>query len=447
MIRNKIAVIGAGITGLTAAHKLQKNNFDVSLFERKGEPGGSIKTVQKNGWQIEYGPNTVLLKDAEVAGFIEEIGLAGEKVTANPDAKKRYIVKNGELQALPFSFVSALTTPLFSFPAKLRVIAEPLITRNSNRDQTVADFAERRLGKELLDYAINPFIAGIYANRPENLSLRHTFPIMDELEEEYGSLIWGQFAGAKSRKKNGRTERELISFKKGMQQLPLAIAKTLNNLYLNHEVKKIERRGEEWIIHTQMGDFGPFDEVILNIPTHKWNRSLLPMDEADLTTLQKVNYPPLSVLLLGYMKDDIEHPLDGFGFLVPEKERRDILGALFSSTLFRGRAPEDCHLLTVFVGGGRQPELAVMESEQMMKMVELELSDLIGLKGEAVFKDHVYWPNSIPGYHVGYDEILETMTDIESRNTSLHLAGNYREGVSVPDCIKNGLKLAVKIIG
>jgi len=447
MNNSKIAVVGAGITGLTAAYKLQNSNFDVTLFERKGEPGGSIKTVRKSGWQIEYGPNTLLLKDAKVAGFIEEIGLAGDKVTANPDAEKRFIVKNGELQALPYSLISAVSTPLFSISAKLRIIAEPLITRNKNRDQTIADFAERRLGKEFLDYAINPFVAGIFANRPENLSLRHTLPMMDELEADYGSLIWGQIAGSKKRKKRDGTDRELISFRQGMQQLPLTIAKGLKNLHLNHEVKMIEKRGEEWIIQTQMGDFGPFDQVILNIPTHKWNRSLIPMDEAEFNTLQKVNYPPLSVMLLGYMKDHIEHPLDGFGFLVPEKERRDILGALFSSTLFKGRAPDDCHLLTVFVGGGRQPDLASMDSEQMIKMIELELKDLIGLKGEAVFKDHVFWPNSIPGYHVGYDEILETLSDIENRNRSLHLAGNFRKGVSVPDCIKNGLKLAERING
>jgi protoporphyrinogen/coproporphyrinogen III oxidase len=447
MDSKQIAIIGAGITGLTAAYKLQKKGEDVTLFERKGEAGGSIKTVRDGNWQVEYGPNTLLLKDRVVSEFIDELGLSGEKVVANPKASKRFILKDGNLEPVPFSMKSAFSTSLFSSTAKLRVLAEPFIPKSRDRDQTVAEFVERRLGNQVLDYAVNPFVAGIYANRPESLSLRHTFPMMDELEQHYGSLIWGAVAGRKKRMNNGRISRELISFKNGMQELPNAIAEKMNRIRLNHEVSGIEKSESGWMVQTQMGSFGPYSDVIVNTPIYKWDKNFLPIPNSVLEELQKVSYPPLSVMLLGYKKQDISHPLDGFGFLVPEKEGRDVLGALFTSTLFEERAPKDCHLLTVFVGGGRHPELALMDSEQLLNLIEHDLKELIGLKGEVVFKDHVFWPNSIPGYHVGYDHILETFNKIEMNHEGLHLAGNFRGGVSVPDCIKNGLDLAVKVSG
>jgi protoporphyrinogen/coproporphyrinogen III oxidase len=442
----RIAIAGAGITGLTAALKLQEAGADVTVFERKGEPGGSIKTVSENGWQPEYGPNSLLLKDRAVAEFIDSAGLSGEKVIANPGASKRFIVKAGKLEPLPTSMKEAVKTPLFTAGGKLRVLREPFIGRSSDPDQTVAAFTERRLGKEVLDYAINPFVAGIFASRPEDLSLRHAFPAMHRLEQNYGSLIRGAVFGRKEREKSGTIPRELISFKEGMQQLPKTLAAKINNLSLNHDITGVELNESAWTIHTQMGSFGPFSDVIFTIPLYRWTTALLPVTEAELNTLRKVNYPPLSVLLLGYKKSDVAHPLDGFGFLVPEKENRNILGALFSSTLFPGRAPEDCHLLTVFVGGGRQPELADKEGQELLMLVEEELRELIGLKGEALYKDLIYWPNAIPGYHVGYDEVLETLDDIEERNPGLRFAGNFREGISVPDCIKNGMALAGNIL-
>ena len=443
----RVAIVGAGITGLVTAWKLQKFGVEVDLFERKAEPGGSIKTVKDGAWQVEYGPNTLLLKDRMVAEFITELGLSGEKKIANPEANKRFIVKNGELQPLPSSLKSAVKTSLFSMSGKLRVLAEPFISKSNNRDQTVATFVERRLGTEMLDYAINPFVAGIYANRPENLSLRHALPMMDDLEQDYGSLIWGAFAGSKKRKERGRIDRELISFEKGMQQLPNTIAEQLDRVYLNHEIRSVQQKVQKWEVESSLGKFGPYDHLIVNTPIYKLNSDLVPATDDELKILNKVNYPPLSVMLLGFKKSDIKHDLDGFGFLVPEKENRKILGALFSSTLFDDRAPEDMHLLTVFVGGGRQPELAEKDSGELLKIIMNELGDLIGLSGEPQFKDHIYWPQSIPGYHVGYDEILDTISNIEDRNDGLTLAGNFRHGISVPDCIKNGLKLADRLAG
>ncbi|TVR15410.1 MAG: protoporphyrinogen oxidase [Balneolaceae bacterium] len=442
---SSIAVIGGGITGLTAAHKFQKMGLHYEVFEKNSLPGGAIKTVKSGLWQVEYGPNTMLLKDKIVKKFLEETGAIGEKVTANKNAEKRYILKNGRLEALPGSATEALKTSLFSLKGKLRVLAEPFISKSNNPDQTVAEFAERRLGEEILDYAINPFVAGIFANSPDALSLRHAFPIMHNLEQEYGSLIWGSLAGAKKRKESGRITRELISFSGGIGQLPTAIASTLDNIHLNTEILSIEKKLDGWHLFSNKKQYGPFNSVVLNTPLYKWNTDFLSIEKEQMEKIQSVYYPPLSVFCLGFRKDQVSHPLDGFGFLVPEKEKRSILGALFSSTLFDKRAPAGHHLLTVFVGGGRQPKLATLETEKLLPIVLDELTDIIGLDGEPVFRDHIFWPKSIPAYHVGYDEILQVFNAIEDQNPGLYLAGNYRHGISVPDCILNGLKLADRV--
>ena len=442
---NNVAIIGGGITGLTVSKKLKEKGIYSEIFEKKDHPGGALKTVKNNNWILEYGPNTLLLKDQIVADFIYDLGLENDMILANESASKRYIVKNGKLEPLPTSLLKAAATPLFSFAGKMRILKEPFISRNENRDQTVAEFVERRLGKEILQYAINPFVAGIFANNPESLSLRHAFPAMYNLEAEYGSLIWGTFAGAKKRKESGRIARKLISFKNGIQQLPETLAEYDGNIHSNQKVDKVEKRGKGWFVVSNGHEFGPYARVIINIPLYQITENLLPLSENDLHSIRKVSYPPLSVMHLGYKTNNVKHSLDGFGFLVPAVENRKILGALFSSMLFEGRAPDGHHLVTVFVGGGRQPEMAPLETDKMLKIVQQELQDLIGATGDPLFMDHVYWPNSIPAYHIGYDEILNTFKNIEVKNPGLHLAGNFRNGISVPDCIKNGIELAEKI--
>jgi len=443
----KIAVIGAGITGLVTAYILQQNGTETHLFERRTEAGGSIKTERKDDWQYEYGPNTLLLKDREVSDFLNRLQLKDAIVQANPAAAKRFIIKDGRPLALPLSMGGAVKTPLFSFGSKLRVLAEPFIGRSQDPDETVASFVERRLGREILDYAINPFVAGIFASKPEDLAVRHAFPLLYNLENDYGSLIRGTLLGRKKRQESGRIKRELISFRHGMQTLPDAIAAKLSDLHLESEVTGIQQSAEGWTLRANGEVFGPYTDIVVNVPLYRWGNDLLPVREALLSKLQKVTYQPLSVMIVGYKKGDISHPLDGFGFLVPEVEDRSVLGALFSSTLFPGRAPADTHLLTVFIGGGRQPDAASMPSEKLFKRVEKELFELIGLTGEPVMKDHIFWPHAIPSYHPGYDEILDTFDQIEGELPGLRLAGNFRGGVSVPDCIKNGLELGGKLSG
>lgn len=441
-MNNKIAVVGSGITGLTTAYSLDKNGFEVSVFEKNSEPGGAIKTVQNGEWLTEYGPNTLLIRDRILADLFSELDLDDDIIVANREATKRYIVKNGELVSLPQSMLEAIGSPLLTTKSKLRLFKEPFFSANSNRDQSIAEFIERRFGRELLDYAVNPFVAGIFANRPEKLSLRHTLPKMAQLEENYGSVIWGAIASSSKKSSHEKMDRSLISFKKGLQTLPFKLASALDSVHYNHKVTALEKRGEFWHIKSNNKSYGPFNHIIINVPLYQVGEIFKSITNHNYAFEKEVDYPKLSVLHLGFKKNDIQHKLDGFGFLVPEVENRSILGALFSSTLFEGRSPKDSHLLTVFVGGGREPKLAEMDTNKLVTIVENELKELIGLRGRNQFMDHVYWPKSIPAYHLGYDETLNQFNRFENEFSGLTMAGNFRNGISVPDCIKNGLKLA-----
>jgi len=447
MINNKIGIIGSGITGLTTAYQLQTKGVSISLFEKRSDPGGAIKTVNSRDWQVEYGPNTILIKDAQILDFLKDLNLEKNIVEANPEAKKRYILKDGSLVATPSGIIDAISTPLFSTKAKFRMLGEPFISKSTDRSETVAGFVTRRLGKEFLDYAINPFIAGIFAGSPEKLSMRHAFPQMAKMEKEYGSLIAGAVAGKKNKGKRGNVVRKLISFRNGMQALPKTIAANLTDTYFNHHVRGIKGEPNNWIIQTNQGEHGPFKQVILNVPAYKLNEIQLPVGSGEIRFFEDIVYPPVSIIALGFKSDQVQHPLNGFGFLVPETENRSILGTLFSSTLFKYRAPENHVLLTTFTGGMRQPKLAGLESEKLFELVRHEVSDILGgIDGEPVYKEHIYWPEAIPQYLPGYDKILSQIEILESKLPGIHFAGNYRGGISVPDCIKSGISLANSIM-
>lgn len=443
MNSKEIAIIGAGITGLSAAMGFKKNGRLVDVFDRKGEPGGAIKSLEQGEWLFEYGPNTLLLKDKIVRDFLWKIGLGDSIVTANSEASKRFIVKNESLITFPMSFSELMKTPLFSSKAKWRLLLEPFAGKSNDDQPSLGEFVNRRFGKEILDYAVNPFVAGVYAGKPEELSFKHAFPLLHELESETGSIYLSAVKRYLFKKTNDENiSRSLISLEGGLQQIPVAIIKKLDQCYFNHDVTSVVKKKNGWYVNSQMGNYGPYKKVIFTAPLYKWSSTLLPITNEEEKIIKSVTYPPLSMMVLGFKKEDIDHPLDGFGFLVPEKEKRNILGALVPSTIFKKRAPAGHHLLTVFIGGDRQPELADMDSEKLLEMVTSELKELIGLHGDPVFKEHIFWPKSIPQYEPGYDQVLDLFDQIEMRNPGLHLAGNFRNGISVPDCIKNGLKLA-----
>ena len=451
----RLAIVGAGITGLTAASELAAAGHDVTVFEASDRAGGAIRTVHRDGWLVEAGPNTALLRDASLDPLLERAGLAAELQLANPAAAKRFIVRHGRPNALPQSLWGALTTPVFNFSGKLRVLGEPFIAQNRhNPDETLAAFARRRVGQEFLDYAVNPFIGGVYACAPEELCVRHALPRLWRLEQNHGSLVRGTIALMRAKRKSGvRTKTRLFSFRDGLETLPATLAAKLGSaLQLRTEIVAAERVTTGWRLSLRpASDAGAaaaattadFDAVLFTCGSAALAQ-LSVAGRQPLASLATLPYSAVTSLALGFRREDVAHPLDGFGMLVPAKENRRILGTLFSSTLFPGRAPDGHVLLTVFVGG-RQPEYAALPDPELESLVRGELGELVGARGEPVFRHFNRWPRAIPKYTVGFGALAATMDAFEREHPGLLIAGNCRTGISLSDCMAAGQAAAARI--
>lgn len=441
--KQSVGILGAGISGLSAAYKLSQNNIAVTVYEKDDQVGGAIKSHQEKEWLVEEGPNTLMIKSKEVWDLIEELNLKNNSIKAGKTAKKRFIVKNDQPIPLPMSLVSFLTTNLISTKAKFRLLKEPFVPQSDKTDESIAYFITRRLGREPLDYAINPFVSGIYAGDSKKLSVKHTFEPLWEMEQKHGSLLKGMF---KRNRNSNSPKRALLSFEKGNQQLPLAMADTLpNNVHTNTEIRSVLKNSDKWIIEGQKGNeaFTNSHDIILStLPAHALAGIFR---DPIFKSLNNLPYAPLSVIALGFRSNKIKHPLDGFGMLIPEAENYKTLGVLFSSSLFAARAPEGHQLLTCFIGGARNPEIARTSKEKLQNIVLSEISDLLDISGEPVFSHYRFWPKTIPQYEVGYDQFLHQINSIEENYKGLFIDGNFRGGVSVPDCIKSGFEVAKKI--
>ncbi|AMW06610.1 hypothetical protein GEMMAAP_06345 [Gemmatimonas phototrophica] len=459
-----VAVVGAGITGLVAAYELRRRGVNVTLYEASGHTGGAIRTTHADGFLAEHGPNS-FVTSAAVDTLLQQLDLQDDVVEASPGANRRYVVRNGALMPFPLSPPSMLTTGLLSFKAKLRVLLEPLVrTRTQDSDESVASFVRRRLGHEVLDYAVDPFISGIFAGDPETLSMAHAFPRVAELERQYGSLSKGLMMTRKQLA-NGESaatshggpmtasppaRARLISFVDGMQTLTdtleAAIAGTVR---LGCPVRLVHRQEARWVVDAGQDGVAQSrlaDAVVMATPAHVLAAMELPASMRKLATpIERVEYPPVSTLTLGFNREDVAHALDGFGVLVPAVERRTLLGALFSSSLFPGRAPDECVTITCFVGGSRQAERAREDTDLLLERVLLDLRQLLGVRGEPVFAKHVYWSRAIPQYTVGYQSVKDAADLTEQQNPGLYLAGNFRNGVSVGDCVASGQQVAERV--
>ncbi len=459
-----VAVIGGGITGLVAAWRLSRSGRGVRLFEASSRTGGAIRTLhERGGWMPEAGPNTLLVKTREFHALIDDLGLASRLMHANSGAAKRFLIRGGCIRAVPQSPVGALVTPLLSPPAKLRIAAEVLFARRRERteDLSLADFARGHYGREFVDYALNPLVAGIYAGDPEKLSARLSFPFLWQAERTHGSLIRGQIAQMRSRLRQGGPKSALISFEGGVQTLTdtLTAALPAGAVELDASVKSLtpvpDARASSparWRIRWKNTLCGGdereeiFSSVVLALPADALARLEI-AGARPLAPLAAVEYPPVASLFIGYRRGQIAHPLDGFGVLAPERERRRFLGVLFSSSLFPGRAPDGCTALTVMIGGTRQPGLAHLPSDELMREVLPDVSRLLGIRGGPVFAHHQLAERAIPQYNLGYERHLAVIEACEGAHSGLHVGGHVRDGIAVPACASSGERLAARVLG
>ncbi|MGE5847037.1 MAG: protoporphyrinogen oxidase [Ignavibacteria bacterium] len=454
MSSGNIIILGAGISGLTTAYLLSKKGFDITVLEKKNEIGGSIETAGEKGFLFDRGPNSGLETTPVISQLVEELNLKDEMVYANKASNKRYILRNNELHPLPMNPFLFLKTQLFSKQAKLRLLAEPFIGRSKDGyNQSIAEFVTRRLGKEFLDYAINPFVAGVYAGNPEDLSVKSAFPKLYDLEEKYGGLIIGTIRSMKERKRRpekAKQSAKMFSFKSGMNVLTKALANNLGErVLLYSEAVSVEKDSSGYkLTFNQAGKMRTIsaDIIISTIPAYAASQLFKQMDEKLSSHLNDIYYPPVLVLYLGYNKSDVGRALDGFGFLIPSKERKSYLGAIWSSVIFPNRAPEDKAAFTLFIGGARDPQVGNIDKESLINKVRAEFESLMKINTDPVYISYKYWNKAIPQYNLGYIEHEKYFDKFEKINPGIILSGNFRGGISIGDCIKNAEVITNKVM-
>jgi oxygen-dependent protoporphyrinogen oxidase len=486
-----VAIIGAGITGLTAAFYLKRRGIPVTVYETGGRVGGVIQSLRREGYLAEFGPNTILETSPKIAQLVRDAGLEARRQDPDAKAGARYVVRYQRPIAMPDSPLGFLTTKLFTAGAKLAVLREPFVRRRAGgSEESIAEFVKRRMNQEFLDHVIDALVAGVYAGDPYKLSVQQAFPKLAQLEARYGSLIKGQIFGARDRKRSGEVAKDRapkFSFDDGLQVLPDSLAAQLGEaVTLNTAVKKLVQTRSGWRLTLSEGRVPRAPELGLS-PSSPLRESEVehsavvycgtahrlaelqlelgrPVSEPnrtesnstpnlnstfqskfDLSSFSEIRHPPVASVVLGFRREDVTHPCEGFGLLIPKVEGFKILGTIFSSSLFPNRAPAGHLTLTSYVGGERYPELARLEPEQLCELTLEDLRVLLGVRGRPTFQNVVVYPKAIPQYNVGYGRHRELMDNLENKAAGLFLAGHYRDGVSLGDSIISGCNIVDRV--
>ncbi|MDP8244788.1 MAG: protoporphyrinogen oxidase [Candidatus Hinthialibacter antarcticus] len=447
---SKTIIIGGGVSGLTAAHRLQQQGRDVCVLESSPRVGGAIETSPQDGFLFERGPNSFMDNEPAMMDLCHELRLENRLLKQSMRGNKRYIFLNGALQEAPMGPGGLYKTPLLSGAAKRGLLAEPFRRSNRNvEDEPLADFVRRRLGKEVLDNMVTPFVSGVYAGDPEKLSLRSSFSILYDLERQSGSLVLGGLSKAFAKKDPNKPKKprskNLCSFIDGMDELPRALSASLGeSLRVNAPVSKVEQNENGgWRVFVE-GDANPIEggAVIATAPAYTLGELLKEQLPKTADYFKTITYNRMVVMGLGFQRADIEHPCDGFGYLVPRRQGPRFLGSIWSSTLFPLRAPGGCIAFTCFIGGGLDPEAYDMSDDDLRSTVMRDLHLCVGVKGEPVAEQIVRWHKAIPQYPVGHHDRLETLAQELKKAPGLFITGNFTRGVSVNDCIRNARQTA-----
>lgn len=454
-----VIVVGSGISGLVTAYLLTRKKHRVRVLETASRTGGVIASKRHDGMLWESGPNSAMDTTPLINELLDSLGIREQRADALKIADRRFIVRNGQLIPLPMSPPAFFSTPLFSTKTKLALLREPFVARSSpDAEESVAAFVQRRLGQEFLDYAIEPFVSGVFAGDPYQLSVQAAFPKLFELEQRYGGLIRGLILGARERKRQrekSKNSAKSFSFNDGMQTLTDALTRGIGDgvIETGFRVTTIAcdtegrwtaegiRGGEKAKYHAR--------SIVLATPANATAELLeslkAPGTDDAAQALRSISYAPVSVVINGWKRDTVAHPLDGFGFLVPRKENAQILGTLFSSSMFQHRADSAHAVLTTFIGGMRQPELMAGDDDVLQTMTESGLASLIGTQGKPLWTQISRHPQAIPQYTLGHLERLRHIDALRAHVSGLFFCANWRGGISVNDRIKNGYLTADEI--
>ena len=462
----KIVVIGGGITGLSAANRLvelsKETNIDIEiiLLEQSGRIGGVISTLEKNGFLIEEGPDSFITTKPWALNLSNRLGLNSNLIQTNDNFRRTYILLNNKLIPVPEGFLMLaparltpfLTSKLFSWSGKLRILADLIIPKSYVPDESLASFVKRRLGKEALERVAQPMISGVYTADPEKLSLRATMPQFIEMEERFGSVIRAMLKGYLKNNKeithdSGARYSQFVSYKNGMKTMLNALKANIpdESLKFNQKVIKVEQEEDCWKIITDKEEFIS-SAVILAAPSHVAANLISELNPSLAGDLAKIEYASSAVVISVYKREAISHDLDGFGFVVPMIEKNDLIACSFNSIKFEGRAPKGYVILRSFLGGAMNPGLYNLEDQDIINRTENVLAETLGIRSAPEFVSIKRHLNSMPQYHIGHLDLVSKISAQTAKLPGLELAGNAYYGVGIPDCVRSGETAAENIL-
>jgi oxygen-dependent protoporphyrinogen oxidase len=455
-----VVVIGAGISGLVCSYRLKSLGLDVALIESTDRVGGVITSENVDGYLIERGPNSTQGTE-ELLALVDELGIGGDLIEGDPKAPA-YVYFAGRLHPVPTGPGALLKSGLLSAGGKLRLLAEPLIPRRrSDEEESVADFARRRIGRQPAERMVAPFVSGIYAGDSEKLSVQAAFPRLANLETSYGGLIRGTIAKAREARRAKKSaaavlekaapaRRRLVSFSSGMSLLPQSLAARIGEDLLTgcreialsmrpsggtgHEADPIFEI--EYVRESRTGRFS-CRQIVIAVSAFGAAGLIQPLSAEIGSLLGEIEYPRLAVVHAAYDRRSVHHSLEGFGFLAAPSERLNVLGCVWSSSLFTGRAPEGKVLLTTFAGGARNPDITALPDSELVSLVHRDLSNALGIESDPNVVAITRWERAIPQYNLGHAARVRRVEALLKDAPGVHLIGNYLHGVAVGDCVKD----------
>ena len=456
----KILVVGGGISGLACAWRLRQLSVPFLLLERRGRFGGVVETAEEKGFRFDVGPQS-FTKTPALSELIEQVGLNGELLRADPRAP-RYILHRGRLVPAPFSPPRLLTTPLLSARTKLRILAEPFLrSYPPDEDESIAAFVRRKFGEDLLANLVAPFVSGVWAGDPEKLSLGAAFPAVRQLEEKYGSVIRGAMkqrkSAGKSSPKSSGERPSLCNFRGGVPALIGALASRLGDSACTGAEITAIRRPATSSFEVEYRVAGKTESarvaaLVVSTPASEAGGLLRGLDPRFAELLGEIDYASVAQVSAGYRVDQIrqreaKNGLNGFGFLVPRSERLRLLGTVWNSSLFPGRAPEGMASFTSFLGGMTDPEIVSRVPDEIAAIAHSELSSVLGISGAPAVQRVCRWQRALPQYSIGHRDLIAALVELCAATPGIFLAGNYFGGPSIGACVEHANKVAEQAAG
>ena len=437
----RLVIVGGGVTGLSLACTIQDEArrrqapLALTVLEAGPAAGGHARTIHADGFAIEAGPNGFLSREPETLALVEMLGLSDRLVEANPAARRRFIVRDGRLCLVPDSPKALVTSAALSWRGKLRLLAEPFASGPPGREETVHEFATRRIGREAADMLVDTAVSGISAGDSHRLSVGAQFPMMTDMEREHGGLFRAMFA----RRKAGQGPSRLMGFDRGMGVLTGAMVCRLGAaLQVGRAARGVERHGRGWRVHLKDGEALEADHVVLATPARVAAPMVSGLDQALAAAMLDIPYSGVAVVACGFRVDDIPRPLDGYGYLVTRAEGLATLGVLWESTIFPRRAPEGMALLRVFIGGARRPDIVTMDEEALVDLARVELQRVLGVVRAPAHVSVFRWPEAIAQYTLGHAERRARIATRLLQHEGLHVCGTSYDGVSFNHAVKSG---------